>query len=727
MTRVLAAAALVCLATGTAVGGSYVTSAACAPCHAEQHQRWIGSHHGRAMQVANEATVLGDFADRTVSIGAVTARFTRRDGGFWIDTTGPDGKPGQYRVQYTFGVEPLQQYLIELPGGRMQAFAMAWDTRDAKSGGQRWFHVSPEEADAPAGDPFHWSGMFFNWNSQCAACHSTALDKKFDAATGTYGTTWSDLTVGCESCHGPGAAHVEWAAVPAADRAPAPTYALAVDFGTTGAELQVCAPCHSRRTELAPLLAHGEPFTDHYLPEDLEEGLYHADGQILDEVYEYGSFVQSRMYARGVTCSDCHEPHGLQLRAVGDAMCVTCHNPGGNQRFPTLRKAAYAAESHHHHPAESEGARCVSCHMPATTYMVVDDRRDHGFRVPRPDLTTQTGAPNACNQCHTEKTPQWASDAVAAWTGRAPAPHWSQEIAAARGGRAAGALRKLVEDETLPPIVRATALELLSGRRGASQELIGRAGAAADPQLRAAAARALQTLPPRERLAIGTALLGDSRRAVRSEAAAAMAEATPLMPPETAALFARAAAEYRASQELYADRPDGPYNLATFLAAQGQLAEAKREYQRAIERGAYFIPAYVNLADLYRLEGDEAAAADTLRRAVAIDADNAAVRHALGLALVRQGKTSEGVVELERSVAAAPDNARYAYVYGVALHSVGRGDEAIRILTAASERHPEDIEILGALFSMHRERGETAIAQRLAEQLTRLQARNAAR
>lgn len=729
-TATIAAATAFALAvhSGAAVAATvaregYVQSAACAACHSAEYERWSGSHHQLAMQEASPATVRGDFGDRKVTIGRVSAHFRRKGDEFWIGTSNPDGTATDYRVRYTFGVEPLQQYLVELPGGRMQAFTLAWDTRPQTSGGQRWFHVVPEEAGAPAGDPLHWSGLYFNWNSQCAACHSTSVDKGYDGAADTYRTTWAEISVGCEACHGPGGAHVAWAEKrDSGGVAAPPANGLRVDFATTGRELDVCSPCHSRRTEIAPLLDHGAAYFDHFIPENLQQGIYHSDGQILEEVFEFGSFAQSRMHAGGVRCSDCHDPHSARLRASGDALCVTCHNANGNERFPSLQKADYVSPSHHHHAPEKDGARCVSCHMPARTYMAIDERHDHGFRVPRPHLTPLTDAPNACNQCHTDRTPQWASEAIRAWTGRGPAPHWSQLMAAGRRGDS-DALLQLANNPALSAIVRATALDLLAQRGAAPDGLVARAAADRDPLLRIAAARALQSMSGRERNAVAASLLTDPLRAVRIEAAGAFADASPSLTGDAAARFASAATDYRAAQKANADRPEALHNLAGYFARTGDLAEAKRLYARAIDRGPYFVPAYVNLADVHRLEGDDAAAVAVLRRALTAEPNSAAAHHALGLALVRQGDTAAAVAELAAAASAAPDEARYAYVYGVALHSVGQLDEAIRQLAAASERHPTDSNILAALLAIHRERGNAAEVQRISRTLAELRMR----
>ena len=252
-----------------------------------------------------------------------------------------------YQIAYTFGVFPLQQYLIAFPGGRLQALGIAWDSRPAAEGGQRWFHLYPDQA-VPFSDPLHWTKRNQTWNFMCADCHSTNLRKNYDLATDSYATTWSEIDVSCEACHGPGSAHVGWAQSQSPDSVdPSKGFAVRLnaeirghwelepDVGTATrteprqsvAEIDTCARCHARRREIATEYEYGRPFLDTHAPILLDAGMYHADGQIQDEVYEYGSFRQSLMFQKGVTCSNCHDPHSLELRAPGNAVCAQCHLP----------------------------------------------------------------------------------------------------------------------------------------------------------------------------------------------------------------------------------------------------------------------------------------------------------------------------------------------------------------------------------------------------------------
>ena len=417
---------------------AYIGTQTCTHCHQAEAKAWIGSHHDWALKPANAGHVLGDFDNAELTIHGVTSRFVTRDGAYYVETDGADGSVRPFKIAYAVGVEPLQQYLVETEPGKLQTLDLAWDTER-----KRWFHLYPQDP-IKGSDGLHWTGPYKNWNARCADCHQTDYKKAYDPATGRYGSTWSDLNVGCEACHGPGAAHAAWAKDPQNwDRGDYDTVGdkgLTIRFADDQAtEIGLCARCHSRRqslTETMPI--PGTPFDDTFRLARLRPGLYHADGQILEEVYVIGSFLQSKMFAKGVRCGHCHDPHTLKPLAEGNALCVQCHNPEGHGDFPSLPLKAYDTSDHHHHKPGSEAAQCVNCHAPATNYMVVDPRRDHSYRVPRPDLSVTLQTPNACTGCHADKPAQWAADAVAGWfpNGRTGTSHYGDLIAAARSLRA---------------------------------------------------------------------------------------------------------------------------------------------------------------------------------------------------------------------------------------------------------------------------------------------------
>lgn len=690
----------------------FVGTSACVACHEEAAREWRASDHAHAMLEPSDEALRGDFSGVTLRTGEHETRFFRRDGKPFVRTEGADGKPADFAIRYTFGWYPLQQYLVDLGRGRLQALPVAWDARPASEGGQRWFHLYAS-APPPPGDSLHWTGRDQNWNFMCASCHSTNLEKRYDAAADRFDTRWSDINVGCEACHGPGSAHIAWAQGSGAQRAGPnglrvpPPAAGRWEFATPGAgiahwsggdrraAMEPCFACHSRRREIANPLRADVPLLDQTVPSLLEPGLYTADGQIEDEVFEYGSFLHSRMYRAGVICQDCHRPHSGTLRERGNALCAQCHAP-----------ASFDTPVHHHHPAGGPGSQCVDCHMSGKTYMGVDFRRDHSFRVPRPDQGQRLGTPDACTGCHRDQAPDWAAARVRDWVGaaaRADAPV-AEALTASRQHRLDGApaLLALLEHPAGSVIARATAVAALADYPGPpSREQVRRAAHDAEPLLRLAALRALRVLPEDEQIRLLAGLLGDTTRAVRDEAAR-IAVAIPAERLDANARERRevAVAELVASETIHLDRPEAHLNLALIDLARGRFGDAETALKRALAMDAGFVPARVNLADLYRATGRDPEAGPLLEEGLRRTPDSPDLSHTLGLLRVRQGERAAALELLAAAAQAAPDNPRYAYVHAVALADSGRVAEAAAVARAALARTPNDAALAQLLDSL---------------------------
>ena len=721
---------------------TFVGSMSCAECHPDQTSAWRNSDHALAMRDATPDTVLGSVT--TGALGPETDYELVGRGDLFIVADPPaNARCTNATVRFTFGVRPLQQYLASCDAGRLQALPMAWDTRSMEQGGQRWFSIYGEERIRP-GDRLHWGGRFQNANSRCIDCHSTAFQKNYRIRDNSYDSRWQELGVGCEACHGPGSEHVAWGEklkrIAAQTHPPpaggqevspvgppftgfvvggdvrwvrvenAPT-AYLVGSRTSDPLIETCARCHSLREPLTGGYSSTEGFFDAYLPAVLGQH-FEIDGQDKDEVYTYGAFLQSKMYHSGVTCTDCHDPHASRLRAEGNALCARCHNSD-----------AFDARAHHFHEPGTAGAVCTSCHMPPHVYMVMDVRHDHGFRIPRPDLTVRFGVPNPCTRCHADRSAQWAADAIRGWfpSSRARDDRFVEAMAAARQASPAGEalLLAVASDKVLPAIQRASALAGLGDLHSAGATgVIEEALEDSSPLVRAYAARALGRFPPSTRWRVGQLFLDDPSRAVRLQLAHALAPVFPLLEGEDSRRrLDRVLSEYRSSLLANADQPEASVNLGLIEAYRGNLAAAGAAYQQALKVDERSVLALVNMADLLRLQGRDEEAEPLLRRAVRYAPSEAGPHHALGLLLQRRGQSTAAIDEIARAAELAPEIAAYSYVHAIALQSVGDVDQAMLVLDAAIGRHPNDKSLLLALAIIRLNRGDLMGSRELAERV----------
>jgi tetratricopeptide (TPR) repeat protein len=695
------------------VTATFVGRSSCIECHQSEANAFAGSHHDKAMDLATEQTVLGDFNNATIEHDGMTSRLFRDGSKFMVHTEGPTGKMEDFEVKFVFGVEPLQQYMVEfdrnestLPGeiARVQVLRISWDTQK-----KRWIYLRPPDVKEKLepDDPLHWTGIAQRWQTMCADCHSTNLKTNYDVATTSYHTTFSEIDVSCEACHGPGSTHVELA------NAKSLFWDRKVGYGLTKLkgessepQLQTCAQCHSRRALIAADSRGGATYHDFHQVELLQPDTYFDDGQIKDEVYVYGSFTQSLMYHKGIRCTDCHDPHSLKLKHPGNETCTSCHqHPAGKYDVP----------SHHHHAAGSEGAKCVNCHMPGRTYMDVDFRRDHSLRIPRPDMSVEFGTPNACTDCHLKdhlakvpaetrpalreyadwqhaaangdqliadlikQTDKWSDDACEKWYGteRKKPPHFGQTIASFRRGDE-GAAEKMMElaakkDGVTPFLARATALDELAsapidGCTALAEKLI--ADPSEHPVVRSTAIHCLMNESASTVRRALIPKLDDPSRLVRLEAAQALAA------PQTYQSLTNnertrvdlALNAVQTSLQQVADRSGAHLTWALLCEQRGMVAEAIKAYQIAIRVEPTVAGARTNLAAIYeRLgeRGDQQAieVAKSLRkeelpllkRDAGLAPQNATIQYRYGLALYLQGAEVAALEQLEKAVSLAPD------------------------------------------------------------------------
>lgn len=686
----------------------------CQGCHGAQAKDWQGSHHQLAMQVAEPQTVLADFNNAAFTGEGESSRFFRQGAEFWVNTPGADGKPADFKVAYTFGIAPLQQYLIEVGDGKLQALGVAWDSEK-----NRWFHLYPGQG-VNFKNPLHWSKPSQNANFMCVECHTTGYKRNFDATANTFNSQWNSLGVGCQACHGPASNHLR----AVTENNPLPHSGFDVDLKNKDAtvEIETCARCHARRAPLGDGFTVGKRLMDDYLPSVLTRELYALDGKIKDEVFEHGSFLQSKMFDKGVRCSNCHNPHSTELKAPGNGVCLQCHNPAGKAAIPGvdgkgLQAKNYDASDHHRHAEGQPGSQCVDCHMPGKFYMGNDFRHDHSFSLPNPVRAKALGTPDACLTCHQGKAGDRVTEQFKLWSAHdAPqAARYDDSLWLIRGGRpgAGQALYEQLRRSNLPAIQRATLLAELanypseSALKLASKDLNHPA-----PQVRESAVRAVSAfLPPAERVALLSPLLSDSVRAVRIIAARNLQGAARTGLGTNQGAWDKAIGEYEAVQLSLAERAESNLNLAMLYQASGRNAEVEPRLRTALLRDPDFYPALVTLAQWLEASGRTGEATALLSDGIKAHPQAALLQHSQGLALIRAGQPGQAMKALQQAVKLEPDNGQYRYVLAVALHQSGQLDQACAQMEELLKRQPAFRDARLALIQFYLDSGQEPKAQ----------------
>jgi predicted CXXCH cytochrome family protein len=683
----------------------YVGAESCRSCHAAEYQQWSESDHFKAMQLANEGSVLGDFSNTTVNFHNVTSNFYREGKKYLISTINRSGEQQSFEIKYTFGYYPLQQYLVETEKGHFQALNIAWDSRELEQGGQRWFHLQPDEDITPE-HPFYWTNHFQNWNSRCADCHSTNLQRNYQAADNSFATTFSEATVACEACHGAGSKHVELAS--------SKDLSASVDKGFEVAsstklqwqfnasrdiaepvgeknqdDLNMCGACHALRGKLNDS-QNKDSFHNQNRLQLINQDSYFFDGQTKEEAFVLGSFLQSKMHHKGVTCSNCHNPHTGKVLVEDNGLCTQCH-----------KAQVYDQIEHHHHSVSSAGAQCINCHMPEKTVMQIDARRDHSFTIPRPDLSLSLGVPNACTQCHQGKGNEWAQTQAVDWGFTSSDDHWAHLLQRASNNDVlvTRAAAQAILNTGLPPLIRASLLQHLAPLPSRVSADVARQGLLDNsPLVRRGAVAALQNFPAELRWQHLSPYFADPNLAVRVQIAQALVDVYGSLTVEQKALLDSLISEYRKTLLISQDSVSTQLNIANLEVRLGNLDQAERAYRQALKIEPAYVPALLNLAEFYRSSNRPTEEQPLLLKAVSIAPDSGAAQHSLGLFFVRRQDYAYAMQHLKLATMQNDAAPYYSYVYSVALENQGQIDEAISSLKSADERWPNQYEILMTLI-----------------------------
>ncbi|MCF2949836.1 hypothetical protein L0668_17085 [Paraglaciecola aquimarina] len=663
----------------------------CVSCHQQAVSDWQTSDHAKAMDIATSYSVLGDFSGTTATHHSQTAKFYKKGQDFHITFT-EGGKTTDYKVTYTFGHYPLQQYLIETDTKRYQVFPFAWDSRPKEQDGQNWYPIYPEEDVLPQ-DRLHWQQPLQNWNGMCADCHSDGLKRQYTPATNQFDTKWDNINVGCQSCHGKMDDHqssplknsknalnltaAEQKQVGHWLRQPNEKVATWQGEKRDNSFMDNCFACHSLRTPLTDGIIPNEPFLDQFSPSLLSQPMYHVDGQIKEEVYVYGSFLQSKMFHQGVNCLDCHNPHSMKLKVEGNALCLQCHSA-----------EEYQKPTHLNHPADSAGGQCINCHMPEKTYMGVDARRDHSFRIPRPELTEKYGAPNTCNTCHTDETAKWAKNQVKNLYGNNNAlSNTEQDLIQLQHQYRLPPVQHfaIINDGKLNEIYRASAIALLPN---SVQELTDTHIKAwvnsSEPLIRLATAQIGFLLPLPERNKSYIKLLQDDLKAIRVQAANHLLE----LGLENSQALKTAFDELVTSHDVSMWRGEGGLNASMLQLSLQQLQPAIDSLQHSIKIDPYFPAAYVNLADIYRRSQAVDKEKSIYQQGINANPKSGMLHYSFGLHQIRSGDKQNSLKSFQQAIKLEPENSQYAYVYFIALDNLGKTKQALAQLKMVIGKYP---------------------------------------
>ncbi|WP_203258564.1 tetratricopeptide repeat protein [Hyunsoonleella ulvae] len=683
---------------------------ACASCHKAQFKDWKGSHHDKAMQVANDTTVLGNFNNTVYKSQGITSRFFKKEGGYYVNTEGRDGMYHDFKIEYTFGVEPLQQYIVKFPDGHYQCLRTAWDTEK-----EEWFDLYPDFKVVHS-EWLHWSRGGLNWNNMCADCHSTNVRKNYDLENHAYNTKYALINVSCETCHGPGKTHVDNVTT-LGDRYK-PKGDLKMTFATSPKTLvDECARCHARREQYSEFYNFEGTFLDHYFPQLIANGLYHPDGQILDEVYVYGSFLQSKMYQNNVTCTNCHNPHSLELKFQGNLLCAQCHEP-----------KTYDVPTHHFHQEGSEGAKCINCHMSGKTYMGNDYRRDHSFRIPRPDLSLKYGTPNACTQCHTDKDDEWALANYKKSHGTPKNKHFSELLAPALTGDVHGfeKLLELSKDTIYPEIARASAVRAMPNYL--DETVVENMLAFLDddsPLVRGATIDAFSDINSGDYINYFLPLLRDEKRTVRVKAFLAIASLNEFQLPEAyREIYKEVKKEFETHLDVTSDFSGGRAKKALYFLKQGDVENAIKWYEKALEIDSMNNMIRTNLANLYYRNKAILKAEEAFKTIIQQEPNFAQTYYSYALLLAEQNRTDEAITQMKLAIKHMPDNVRFYYNLSLLYDKVGKLKNAEDIAVKGLKLDPNNEGLLYVMAYVFQKQGNFDKARNTASKLVELYPRN---
>ncbi len=642
--------------SGEENSGDFSGSESCMECHEKFYQLWSPSHHGKAMEPMTAAYIASknlvnsdDFSlegkEYRVVFEDSTMTMVERDG----------NSETKYPIVWALGGKNVSYYLTELDNGMLQTIPLAYDHNK-----KIWYN-NPESAvrhfpdqNMPADQALPWKDRMYTFNTSCYSCHVSQLETNFDVATDSYRSTWKEPGINCETCHGPSAEHVRVMKIAEKKgKVPNDIKLIVTSKFTQEQHNSSCAPCHAQMRPITPSYMPGDRFWDNYDLVTLEDNDFYPDGRDLGETYTYTSWNMNQCMLNGeLHCVTCHTSSGRnRYKDNPNEACLQCHN----NRTENLT-------AHTGHKADSEGSVCVNCHMPQTMFGRMM-QSDHSFRPPMPEATIRYGSPNACNLCHTDKTPEWANAIVKARPNgnyQDETIKWADLILQAKQGKwdNLDEMLDIIDNEKYDPVVQNSLIRLLDNCEDAKKwpVLIKTIVENHSPLVRSSAASGLlDNLSDEARKALVKAA-GDEYRLVRVSAALPLASfPSNSFTAEDMESVGKATNEYLTSLVTRPDDWSSHYNLGVYYQNRGEIDHALESYEMAAKLYPESLMPFINSSVLYSYIGNQEKAEQNLRKVIELEPNNEAANLNLGLLLAEMGRLDEAEATLKKALSANPE------------------------------------------------------------------------
>jgi len=697
----------------------YVGSASCRECHEKFYQLWSTSMHGLAMQPYTAAFAKEKLTPHQEDILIGNDKYHADIEEGVVVETGQKGTK-KYTMEHVLGGKNVYYFLTLFEKGRLQTLPVAYDVNK-----KEWFDTAASGIrHFPGGERgavVNWKESPYTFNTACYSCHVSQLSTNYNPKTDSYHTTWNEPGINCETCHGPAAEHNKIAKSTPKGQ-PLTEYGLIrTKIMTKQQRNDLCSSCHAKASPLTTEYGSGERFFDHFDLVTLEDADFYPDGRDLGENYTLTSWRMSPCAKSGqIDCIHCHTSSGryrFKKEKFNDA-CLPCH----------ADKVSNPTE-HTHHSAESEGSKCISCHMPMTSFARMN-RSDHSMLPPAPAATMAYESPNACNVCHKDKDAAWADKYVRQWRARdyqAPVLKRAALIDAARkrDWSKLPDMLAYIQSKERDEVFATSLIRLISPVQD-QKVLAALLIAAKDPSplVRAAAVQALGLIPTTESLQALIEATGDEFRLVRVRAAAGIATFPRMTAPGIyQTQLKKANKEYLAFIMARPDQWTSHYNMGNYQLSRGETKKAVVSYRKALKIEPQAVMAMVNSSIAYAQLGENDKADKSLQAALKIAPDNAAANFNMGLVkaeknelkqaekylkkaiksdpqmaqaaynlciIISKDRINEAVAWCRRAAELRPQEPKYAYTLAFYLEQKGDRDEAIGTLQAILEKYPQD-------------------------------------